>query len=420
MIVNRDRLIQLLSHQDARVRDASVHALERFFSGSPGIIEYILQSIKVFRDDCLSLVAGIKHFTPSINDVQEIVSIINETDKHRDENSLNIYFHLTQSFLSFPFEILTKNRNIFSFNKELTKLYEILQNRDGFKKQDPKHLWNELTGFCSQHHDKPVEGENVQYAQLLLEALSQYGDQIKGKIVVLLSQEKPDNYLLNEYMVDLAGRLKLEKTVPYLFRILQESDFMHTVHSLCIRTLGNIGTKEVAKDIEDLYYSNQSLKTAFADILKYIPYDYAEDLAIQLIKEEKDVSAKTFLACALCDMFSLKGIATIKDMIKVRSYDSGITTLADDLIPVDVYHNESLDELLVLEATSKKHEREQLQHDSLYQMGQELQKHLDFPKTVQGKTQKKELPNNKRAENVVSLKKERNKRKRKHKKKGKK
>ena len=130
----------------------------------------------------MSLAAGIKHFTPSINDVQEIVSIINEMDKHRDENSLNIYFHLTQSFLSFPFEILTKNRNIFSCNKELTELYEILQKRDGFKKQDSKHPWNELTGFCSQHRDKPVEGENVQYAQQLLEALSQYGDQVKGKL----------------------------------------------------------------------------------------------------------------------------------------------------------------------------------------------------------------------------------------------
>ena len=162
------------------------------------------------------------------------------------------------------------------------------------------------------------------------------------------------------------------------------------------------------------------MKTAFADILKYIPYDYAEDLAIRLIKEEKDVSVKTFLACALCDMFSIKGITTIKDMIKMRSYDSGITTLVDELIPVYVYHNESLDELLVLEAPSKKHEGEQLQNDPLYQMGQELKKHLDLPKTVQGKTQKKELPNNKRAENVVSLKKERNKRKRKHKKKRKK
>ena len=45
MIVNRDRLIQLLSHQDARVRDTSVHALEKFFPKSPGIIEHILQSV---------------------------------------------------------------------------------------------------------------------------------------------------------------------------------------------------------------------------------------------------------------------------------------------------------------------------------------------------------------------------------------
>ena len=107
-------------------------------------------------------------------------------------------------------------------------------------------------------------------------------------------------------------------------------------------------------------------------------------------------------------------------MIKTRSYDSGITTLADELIPLYVYHNESLDELLALEANSKKHEREQFQNDPLYQMGQELKKHLDLPKTVQGKTKKKELPNNKRAGNVISLKKEKNKRKRKHKKKKKK
>ena len=57
MIINKDRLIELLNHQDARVRNASVHALEKYFSGSYGVIEYLLKSIKRYPDDCLSLVA---------------------------------------------------------------------------------------------------------------------------------------------------------------------------------------------------------------------------------------------------------------------------------------------------------------------------------------------------------------------------
>jgi hypothetical protein len=75
-----------------------------------------------------------------------------------------------------------------------------------------------------------------------------------------------------------------------------------------------------AKGLFYLYSSKAPLRTAFADVLKYIPYDYSADLTIRLIKEEQDVSVKTFLACALCDIFSLKGAGIIKDMIATRRY----------------------------------------------------------------------------------------------------
>ena len=343
--------------------------------------------------------------------------MINETDKYQDENSTNIYFHLTQSLFAFPFEDLAENRNIFLFNKELSKIYEIAQNREEFKKQDPNYLWNELVGLCNRCQKKRIEGEDLQYGQLLIEGLSQYGDKVKGKITMLLCQEKPDNYHLNEYMVDLAGRLKLKETVPYLFRILKESDFIHTVHGLCIRALGNIGTQEVIEEVKNLYYSNQKLRTAFADILKYIPYDCSEDLAIRLIKKEQDVSVKTFLACALCDIFSLKGAGIIKDMIKTKRYDLKIATLADDLIPVYAYHNESFDDLSALEAIAKTYEIEQQENDPLFQMGQHLNKYLDSKKPIEKETQESRLSSNKKVENVISLKRTRNKRKRERKKK---
>jgi hypothetical protein len=383
MIVDKDRLIELLHHQDARVRNATVHALEKYFVGSHGIIEYLLKSITLYPDDCLSLVAAIKYFTPTKNDVREIVNIINATDKHQDENATNIYFHLTRSLIAFPFDILAENQNILLFNKELSKIYEIAQHREEFMQQDPNYLWDELVGLCNRCQKKRIEGEDFHYGQLLIEGLSKYRDRIQGKIIMLLSQEKPDNYHLNEYMVTLAGKLKLKTTVSFLFRILRESDFIHTVHSQCINSLGNIGTQEVVDGVANLYNSNQELRTAFADILKYIPCDYSEDLIIRLIKKEQDVSVKTFLACTLCDIFSLKGSDIIKDMLKTKRYDSKIASLVDDLIPVYVYHNESVDELLALETIAKRYEFEQQENDPLFQMGQQLKQYLDPQKTIE-------------------------------------
>jgi len=108
-------------------------------------------------------------------------------------------------------------------------------------------------------------------------------------------------------MVNLAGKLRLKAAAPFLFRILKESEFIHTVHGQCIRALGNIGTREVVEGIANFYYSNKKLRTAFADILKYIPYDYSENLAIQLINEEQDLSDKTFLPVPCVTFFLLKG-----------------------------------------------------------------------------------------------------------------
>ena len=119
--------------------------------------------------------------------MQEIVSMINETDKHQDKKSTNIYFHLTRSLSAFPFDALAENKSIFLFNKELSKIYEIAQNREEFKKQDPNYLWNELVGLCNRCQKKRIEGEDLQYGQLLIEGISQYGDKVRGKITIFLS-----------------------------------------------------------------------------------------------------------------------------------------------------------------------------------------------------------------------------------------
>ena len=53
MIIQKERLIELLYHKDKRIRDASIQALGRFYPDSDGIIEHILKSSSLFKKDSL-------------------------------------------------------------------------------------------------------------------------------------------------------------------------------------------------------------------------------------------------------------------------------------------------------------------------------------------------------------------------------
>lgn len=403
MIVNKERLIELLSHQDSRVRDEVARALERFFPKTTGVTTHLLKTIDLFRDNCLAPAARLKAFIPEEDDIPEIVSLINNTDNQENDMSMNLHYHLTMSLLTSPFNILEKNQNAFVFSKDLTQLYEMAKNMEEFKQKGLEYLWDELVSLCERCRDKIIEGNDLQHGQLITDGLLRYKDQIKGKVIMLLAQEKPDNHHLQEYMIKLAGKLKLNETVKYLFRIFNEADFMDMVHGECLSSLQDIGTREVVQEIEKLYGSDQNEKNALAEILQYIPYDYSENLAIRLIKEEQDLTAKTFLACSLCDIFSVNAVDIIKDMIRVKNYDPETATLIDDLFTVYVYHDIPVEELKDLAASDAGFVKEHWNNNPGVQAAQNLRKSLETlikkQTQEQGNKQKEiEKPNN-----VISL-----------------
>lgn len=88
---------------------------------------------------------------------------------------------------------------------------------------------------------------------------------------------------------------------------------------------------------------NEDLRSHLTEILKYMPYEESEDLAISLLEREQDIQNKTFIVSSLCDMFSLKATTLIKELIETRRYDPMIMSLADHLIPIYVYHNQDVD-----------------------------------------------------------------------------
>jgi hypothetical protein len=273
-----------------------------------------------------------------------------------DEHAVNLQWHLRNSLFEFPFQLLENNYTSLSFNKHLLEIYEIAKNREQVKCLEPEVLWEELTTLSDRYRNKKTESHDSIYGHLLVKSLSkkQNGEKIKHRVIKYLSQETDVNYYLEDYLVELAGNLKLVEAVPYLFRILIDSAPIHIVRETCTKSLGQIGTPGVVEEIGALYQSDRELITALAGIIEYIPYDYSEEMAIQLLKGETDPDAITFLAASLCCIFSIKSGEMIIDIIEKKQYNPTIMRLLDYLIPVYVYHNKAIDNLAELEKISCK------------------------------------------------------------------
>ncbi len=342
LLVNKDRLTQLLGHSDKRVRDQSARALGAFSPLSTGIIAPLIQAINKNKNDSLSLVASIKNFIPNDKEFAQLIKLFNETCQNKDELSNNISWHIQQSLFCFPVELLTENRNTIKFSKNLIQYYDLAINREKIKSQNPDDLWDSLKDLCKKHKNKNFDSESSQYGELYALGLLRHKEHIKHKVVMHLSKETKVEYHFENYLVQLSGDLKIEESVPHLFKLLNNTDFMDIVHGKCVEALGKIGGTQV---VDYIYndWSNEELRPEYASILGSIPFDYSEELLIRCLNHETDKSVKTYLCGALCDIFSMKGIELVLNVIKKQEYDPQIMSLFDHLFPVYIYHGITLD-----------------------------------------------------------------------------
>ena len=122
---------------------------------------------------------------------------------------------------------------------------------------------------------------------------------------------------------------------------------MHIVHTDCIHALGSIGNEKVVKGIVKYFTKNKKNRNGLAEILGKIPYDYSEAAALGLLEKEKNKTTKAFLACSLCDIFSIKAKDALTKLIKKGDYDMEIDYLPDRLVSILEYHKiEQFDNIL--------------------------------------------------------------------------
>jgi hypothetical protein len=412
MLVNKERLIELLDHDNPHVRNESIKALASFFKGSSDVIAAIIKAIDKNKDDSLSLVARIKSFIPNDDEIAELIRLFNETDPEADDESMNRHYHIQQSLLHFPIDILTNNEKIIRFNEDLSHAMDIALSREKVKVQDPDYLWNTMKDICSQFDNKEMDRDASQQVWLLSQGLLRHREQVKHKIIMHLSQETEVNYHLEDILVSMAGDLKIEEPVPFLFNLLRTTDYMHLVHDKCIQSLGKIGGRQVVKSIDEDWH-NEELRSGYSSILRRIPFDYTEELLIRCLNQESKEEIKTFLCGALCDIFSFKGAEKVLEIVKNEEYDPQISHLWDYVVPVFVYHDKEIDDIEEIQTRQDEYIKLKRESDPLYKASEGLRNTFDKiqKQHEKEKAKKKKLQKKQKKKNVIKLKKKKKKKK---------
>ncbi|MCU0286955.1 MAG: armadillo/beta-catenin-like repeat-containing protein [Acidobacteria bacterium] len=370
MLVEKKRLIELLNHDDHRIKEAALDALGNFFTGSDDVIVHLLKFAADYEHDldfAIKVLSKMKHFVPTDDDVKEFLRLYLKAVNNDSDWDPSLEFQWEDNLCGFPFHCLEKNYHMISQDELLLDLFDVSEKWEQFKGREPEELLKELTGICQKYEDEEMVDEDYFYCLAFVEALSknQKNEKIKEQVLTCLSQMTDVNYHLENFLVKLAGNLRWREAIPHLFRILKECDGFEHVHSSCIISLGKIGTPEVVKEIGILYDAYPDLKISFVGILKYIPYEYSEEMALRLLQNETETAEITFLSEALCSIFSIKGGEMILDIISTKNYDPIITWLLDDLVPVYAYHNKTIDNLWKFEKEDRKFREEAWEKSSI-------------------------------------------------------
>lgn len=307
---------------------------------------------------------------------------------------------------------------MFQGDEDLEKLHKYAKFQEEIRSEKPLHLWKKLKEVCEEYEDSTSDDRNNSdyvYSRFYIEGLARHSEHIKLLVLEYLSHDEPDNYNMEECCVELAEKLKLNEAIPFLFRIFNQTDAMYIVHGKCIYALGTIGNEEIVQRIENSFTEDNENRNGLAEILGKIPYEYSEAAALRLLEREKDKTTKAFLACSLCDIFSIKAKDMLIKLIENEDYDLQVVHLPDHLISVFEYHKAKFP--YNIEIIDKEFQNSEIENDPLFKRIEEFKKTQSHYKDEQlGDTDTKEHTLEEKKKILMKFKKNLRKKKKKKKK----
>jgi HEAT repeat protein len=203
---------------------------------------------------------------------------------------------------------------------------------------DDDRLWTELEEIAQEADEDTSNDPDLDREEDVIELLGERSTPDEAALLARLDDPKVEGSWLEVHLVDVIGRRGLRSAVPALIsRLILDDDFMPQA---AVEALVRIGDPEALLRFRDIYRErlanpneDASLRFSSIDLLGHFKHPSAEQVILELLEIETDVTLRTFLCVALCEQFSERGVEVVLREIEA-GYDTTLTSLESELLPV--------------------------------------------------------------------------------------
>jgi hypothetical protein len=329
------KLKDALHHAELLVRQDALHYFTGCYSQDAEVMPRVIQSLATYgkRKAFLHL-----HQIPHLAQTEATIDwAIQELLQTQVKNADSTYFDMLSDLvceaslsLIVPRAQVIRNAPRFS-QPGMQKLDDRLE----LASWDSERCWQELKRISAA---LAADNKPDYQAELVINALAERGESHVERILALLDQEATEAdsgsmTYLEEYAIDLAGRMRLEETIPVIVKKMRESDEF-TV-SACVKALSRIGTDAAVDALtRDWDQTTPEYRIDASCTLHAIHTDLTVQRCLEFLPREKDISVKTWLADALLGQFAADAIEPVREMVRTRDYSEIASDLKSRIVAV--------------------------------------------------------------------------------------
>ena len=160
--------------------------------------------------------------------------------------------------------------------------------------------------------------KHTRYGELIIESLARHQD--KAEVLLSLLHRRYKGYeknlmqWLEGFLIELAGKMRLQAAVPVLVERMLEDDLV--LGDSCTMALQWIGGDVVVRSLADHWRTaDDDSRRSAAEIMGHIHTDLSVQKLREFLYREKDEETKDFLANALLDNFVPEAVEPIRKMV---------------------------------------------------------------------------------------------------------
>jgi hypothetical protein len=194
-------------------------------------------------------------------------------------------------------------------------------------------LWQQLQELADDNARQHDVGEiDHAYADDLVEALARHQAPDDDELCRLLVATEPDYSWLEIFLVDLAGMRRCTQAIPALTATYHiDTDYLRERTTEALARIGDVQAVRLVR--AQFPAARWDVRLYMIGALERIHHPESEDAVLELIEHEEDGSLRTWLAYALCNLYSQRGVEVVLRLIR-EGYDTMCTDLREDLLAI--------------------------------------------------------------------------------------